>query len=75
MNKERVVYGHNSNHICGGAMELILENQETCLTRSGFEPSINHTRGEHANHYTTDVVQKTSNGYYGKAGNMERRKF
>jgi hypothetical protein len=29
MNKERVVYGHNSNHICGGAMELILENQET----------------------------------------------
>jgi hypothetical protein len=30
MNKERVVYGYSSNHICGGAMELILENQETC---------------------------------------------
>jgi len=29
MNKERVVYGYSSNHICEGAMELILENQET----------------------------------------------
>ena len=26
------------------------------LTRSGLEPTIYHTRGEHANHYTTDVV-------------------
>jgi hypothetical protein len=24
------------------------------LTRSGLEPTIYHTRGEHANHYTTD---------------------
>jgi hypothetical protein len=31
MNKEKVVYGYSSNHICGGAMELILENQETVL--------------------------------------------
>ena len=22
----------------------------------GFEPTINHTRSEHANHYTTDAV-------------------
>jgi hypothetical protein len=28
------------------------------LTRSGFEPMIYHTRGEHANHYTTNAVQK-----------------
>jgi hypothetical protein len=26
------------------------------LTRPGFEPTIYHTRGEHANHYTTDAV-------------------
>ena len=26
------------------------------LTRSGLEPMIYRTRGEHANHYTTDVV-------------------
>ena len=26
------------------------------LTRPGLEPTIYHTRGEHANHYTTDVV-------------------
>ena len=26
------------------------------MTRSGLEPTIYHTRGEHANHYTTDVV-------------------
>jgi hypothetical protein len=26
------------------------------LTRRGFEPTIYHTRGEHATHYTTDVV-------------------
>jgi hypothetical protein len=29
MNKERVVYWYSSNHICGGAMELILGNQQT----------------------------------------------
>jgi hypothetical protein len=28
-----------------------------CLTRSGLEPIIYHTRGMHANHYTTNVVQ------------------
>jgi hypothetical protein len=27
------------------------------LTRSAFEPTIHCTRGEHANHYTTDAVQ------------------
>ena len=27
------------------------------LTRSGFEPTIYRTRGEHANHYTTDTVK------------------
>ena len=26
------------------------------LTRSGLKPTIYHTRGEHANHYTTDAV-------------------
>jgi hypothetical protein len=26
------------------------------LTRPGLEPTIYHTRGDHANHYTTDVV-------------------
>ena len=26
------------------------------LNRSGLEPTIYNTRGEHANHYTTDVV-------------------
>ena len=26
------------------------------LTRPGVEPTIYHTRGEHANHYTTDAV-------------------
>ena len=26
------------------------------LTQSGLEPTIYHSRGEHANHYTTDVV-------------------
>ena len=26
------------------------------LTRLGLEPTIYHTRGEHANRYTTDVV-------------------
>ena len=26
------------------------------LIRSGFEPTISHTRGEYANHYTTDAV-------------------
>jgi hypothetical protein len=26
------------------------------LTRSGFKPTIYHTRGEHANHYITDVA-------------------
>jgi hypothetical protein len=28
------------------------------LTRPGLEPTIYHTRGEHANHYTTDAVEK-----------------
>ena len=27
-----------------------------CLTRSGLEPTIYHTGGEHANHYTNDAV-------------------
>ena len=27
------------------------------LTRSGFEPTIYHTRGEHANDYTTDAME------------------
>ena len=27
------------------------------LTQSGFEPTISRTRGEHANHYTTDAIQ------------------
>ena len=26
------------------------------LTRPGFEPTIYRTRGEHANHFTTDAV-------------------
>jgi hypothetical protein len=26
------------------------------LTRPGLEPTIYHTRGEHANHYATDAV-------------------
>jgi hypothetical protein len=28
------------------------------LTRPGFEPTIYHIRGEHANHYTTKAVYK-----------------
>jgi hypothetical protein len=28
------------------------------LTRLGLEPTIYHTRGEHANHYTTEVVSR-----------------
>jgi hypothetical protein len=28
-----------------------------CLTRSGLEPTIYRTRGEHANHYTINAVQ------------------
>jgi hypothetical protein len=28
------------------------------LTRSGHEPTIYRTVGEHANHYTTDAVKK-----------------
>ena len=41
-----------------------------CLTRPGLEPTIYHTRGEHANHYTTESyrneVSKTllSGWYY-----------
>ena len=27
------------------------------ITQSELEPTINHSRGEHANHYTTDAVQ------------------
>jgi hypothetical protein len=27
------------------------------LTRPGLEPTIYRTQGEHANHYTTDVVR------------------
>ena len=27
------------------------------LTRSGLEPTIYHTRGEHVNHYTTHTVK------------------
>ena len=27
------------------------------LTRSGLEPKIYHTRGKHANHYTSDGVE------------------
>jgi hypothetical protein len=33
------------------------------LTRSGLEPTIYHTRGEHANHYATDAVLKTRIDY------------
>jgi hypothetical protein len=29
------------------------------LTPSVLEPTIYHTQGEHANHYTTDAVEKT----------------
>jgi len=29
------------------------------LTRSGLKPTIYRTRGEHANHYTTDTVNIT----------------
>jgi hypothetical protein len=28
------------------------------LTQPGLEPTIYHTRGEHANHYTTDAIKK-----------------
>ena len=28
------------------------------LTRRGLEPTIYRTRGEHANHYTTDVLSQ-----------------
>ena len=28
------------------------------LTRLGLEPTIYHTRGEHANHYATDEVNR-----------------
>ena len=51
------------------ALQIIVysfSSDHCSLTRSGFEPSINHSRGEHTNHYTTDVVQKASNGYYRK---------
>jgi hypothetical protein len=30
------------------------------LNRSGIEPTIYRTRGEHANHYTTDAVDTTT---------------
>jgi hypothetical protein len=29
------------------------------LTRPGLEPTIYHTRAEHANHYTVDAVDGT----------------
>ena len=35
------------------------------LTRSGLEPTIYRTRGEHANHYTTDAV--TTNRAYSQS--------
>ena len=31
------------------------------LTRLGIEPTIYRTRSEHANHYTTDAVEKFRN--------------
>jgi hypothetical protein len=33
------------------------------LTRSGLKPTIYRTRGEHANHYSTDVVNLVSGDY------------
>ena len=33
------------------------------FTRSGLEPMIHHTRGDHANHYTTDAVNNEHNSY------------
>jgi hypothetical protein len=43
------------------------------LTRPGLEPTIYRTRGEHANHYTTDAVKNTErvfkNGQSRETGN------
>ena len=33
-------------------------NLQSGLTRPGLEPTIYHTRGEHANHCTIDAVKK-----------------
>ena len=34
------------------------------LTRSGFEPTIYRTRGEHTNHYTADSIKNTHLHFY-----------
>ena len=34
------------------------------LTRQGLEHTSYHTRGEHANHYTTDAVHTIGRAYY-----------
>jgi hypothetical protein len=34
------------------------------LTRPGLEPTIYCTRGEHAKHYTTDVVESPKTSYF-----------
>jgi hypothetical protein len=34
------------------------------LTQSAFEPTIHCTRGEHANHYTTNAVQGAVKQHY-----------
>jgi hypothetical protein len=48
---------------CSEFMPLFLVGEATNtnfivfgLTRPGLDPTIYHTRGEHANHYTTDAV-------------------
>jgi hypothetical protein len=46
------------------------------FTRSGLEPMIHHTRGDHANHYTIDAVReskKKSNVPVGKIVNIANK--
>jgi hypothetical protein len=53
----------NFKALCSHSSMLLLSGETAntnvivfTLTRSGLEPMLYHTRGEHANHYTADVV-------------------
>jgi hypothetical protein len=59
-----LTYFQNLYLFCNGdEQRLIMEVKRTLpmfvvfgLTRSGLEPTTYRTRGEHANHYTTDGI-------------------
>ena len=49
---------------CFAEKQRILNFAVFCLTRPELEPTIYRTRGEHANHYTTDEVIYNRNKLY-----------